>query len=125
MRVAIFLSHSSQEVSDTRIVIAVNSEDAELDLPERCRILKLVNSVTYDRLSTERVFPSHFCLVTIRMDKALQELESTFKSSAVRSAIVLHAGLFLTYCLLTGFDNRSCISDELDDTSSLIHIPAI
>jgi hypothetical protein len=88
MRKADFLDHSSQEVSDTRIVIAVNSEDTELDLPERCRILKLVNSVTYDRWSTERVFRSHFCLMTIRMDKVLQELESTFKSSAVRSAIV-------------------------------------
>ncbi|OAX43735.1 P-loop containing nucleoside triphosphate hydrolase protein [Rhizopogon vinicolor AM-OR11-026] len=49
------------KVSDTRIVIAVdppesNSDDP--DLPERCRVLKLANSVTYDR-----------------MDKALDQLE--------------------------------------------------
>lgn len=42
------------QVSDSRIVIAVdasesNSDDS-LDLPERCRVLKLANSVTFDRL---------------------------------------------------------------------------
>lgn len=40
------------QVTDTRIVIAVDapeSGDAELDLPERCRVVKLANSVTYDR----------------------------------------------------------------------------
>ncbi|KAF8128688.1 AAA domain-containing protein [Boletus edulis] len=41
------------KVTDTRIVIAVGtpeSGDAELDLPERCRVVKLANSVTYDRM---------------------------------------------------------------------------
>ncbi|KAJ7628342.1 P-loop containing nucleoside triphosphate hydrolase protein [Roridomyces roridus] len=40
-------------VTDTRIVIAVNGSDSaaeDLDLPERCRVLKLANSVTYDRM---------------------------------------------------------------------------
>lgn len=40
------------QVTDTRIVIAVDapeSGDADLDFPERCRIVKLANSVTYDR----------------------------------------------------------------------------
>ncbi|KAN0094675.1 AAA domain containing protein [Tylopilus felleus] len=49
------------KVTDTRIVIAVDapeSGDAELDLPERCRVVKLANSVTYDR-----------------MDKAIDHLE--------------------------------------------------
>ncbi|KAF8065235.1 P-loop containing nucleoside triphosphate hydrolase protein [Lyophyllum atratum] len=49
------------KVSDTRIVIAVDSSDTaaeDLDLPERCRVVKLANSVTYDR-----------------MDKALDRLE--------------------------------------------------
>ncbi|PPQ77946.1 hypothetical protein CVT25_015421 [Psilocybe cyanescens] len=49
------------KVSDTRIVIAVDSTEAsseDLDLPERCRVLKLANSVTYDR-----------------MDKAINQLE--------------------------------------------------
>jgi DNA polymerase alpha-associated DNA helicase A len=36
------------KVSDTRIVIAVDSED-DLALPERLRLVKLANSVTYDR----------------------------------------------------------------------------
>ncbi|KAG5648763.1 hypothetical protein DXG03_000111 [Asterophora parasitica] len=49
------------KVSETRIVIAVDSSDAsseDLDLPERCRVMKLANSVTYDR-----------------MEKALDQLE--------------------------------------------------
>ncbi|KZT61335.1 P-loop containing nucleoside triphosphate hydrolase protein [Calocera cornea HHB12733] len=42
-------------VSDTKIVIAVDgdrgSQDGEdLDLPDRCRVLKLANTVTYDRM---------------------------------------------------------------------------
>ncbi|KAF9070139.1 P-loop containing nucleoside triphosphate hydrolase protein [Rhodocollybia butyracea] len=49
------------KVSDTRIVIAVDSED-ELNLPERCRLVKLANSVTYDR-----------------MDRAIEQLEKTIK----------------------------------------------
>ncbi|KAF5384145.1 hypothetical protein D9615_003261 [Tricholomella constricta] len=49
------------KVSDTRIVVAVDSSDTsseDLDLPERCRVVKLANSVTYDR-----------------MEKALDQLE--------------------------------------------------
>ncbi|KIM41418.1 hypothetical protein M413DRAFT_72013 [Hebeloma cylindrosporum] len=49
------------KVSDTRIVIAVDSSESsseDLDLPERCRVLKLANSVTYDS-----------------MDKAINHLE--------------------------------------------------
>ncbi|KAJ7481461.1 P-loop containing nucleoside triphosphate hydrolase protein [Mycena latifolia] len=48
-------------VTDTRIVIAIDGSDSsseDLDLPERCRIVKLANSVTYDR-----------------MDKTIDELE--------------------------------------------------
>ena len=39
------------QVSDTRIVIAVDPGDSsdDVDLPDRCRIVKLANSVTYDR----------------------------------------------------------------------------
>ncbi|KAG8216052.1 DNA helicase [Butyriboletus roseoflavus] len=49
------------KVTDTRIVIAVDppeSSDADLDLPDRCRVVKLANSITYDR-----------------MDKAIDHLE--------------------------------------------------
>ncbi|EIN14507.1 P-loop containing nucleoside triphosphate hydrolase protein [Punctularia strigosozonata HHB-11173 SS5] len=51
------------QVSDSRIVIASDAED--VDLPERCRIVKLANSITYDRMDKaidqmERVvLPSH------------------------------------------------------------------
>ncbi|KAF9563861.1 P-loop containing nucleoside triphosphate hydrolase protein [Agrocybe pediades] len=41
------------KVSDTRIVIAVDASESsteDLDLPERCRVVKLANSVTYDRM---------------------------------------------------------------------------
>ena len=45
----------TQKVSDDRIVLAVDPPDSsaneDLDLPERCRIVKLANSVTYDRLN--------------------------------------------------------------------------
>ncbi|KAJ3509315.1 hypothetical protein NMY22_g16336 [Coprinellus aureogranulatus] len=54
-------------VSDTKIVIAVDSSDSssdDLDLPERCRVVKLANSVTYDR-----------------MDKAIDRLEKTILPS--------------------------------------------
>ncbi|KAG2007100.1 DNA helicase [Coprinopsis cinerea AmutBmut pab1-1] len=56
------------KVSDTRIVIAIdpaNTSDSGLDLPERCRVVKLANSVTYDR-----------------MDKAIERLERTVLPSA-------------------------------------------
>ncbi|PPR00946.1 hypothetical protein CVT24_000253 [Panaeolus cyanescens] len=50
------------KVTDSRIVIAIDSPDGGnsdvLDLPERCRVLKLANSVTFDR-----------------MDKAINQLE--------------------------------------------------
>lgn len=59
-------------MSDTRIVITVDSSDSrsdDLDLPERCRVLKLANSVTYDR-----------------MDKALSQLEKTCIPSSRQSS---------------------------------------
>ncbi|KAH9170515.1 AAA domain-containing protein [Lactarius sanguifluus] len=40
-------------VSDSRIVIAVDPSHSDLsdfELPERCRVLKLANSITYDRM---------------------------------------------------------------------------
>jgi hypothetical protein len=41
------------KVSDARIVLAVDTSDSstdeDIDLPERSRIVKLANSVTYDR----------------------------------------------------------------------------
>ncbi|KAH7882939.1 AAA domain-containing protein [Phlebopus sp. FC_14] len=59
------------KVSDTRLVIAVDppdSNDADLDLPERCRVVKLANSVTFDR-----------------MDEALNRLEKLVIPSSRRS----------------------------------------
>ncbi|KAI0926477.1 hypothetical protein AcV7_005407 [Taiwanofungus camphoratus] len=50
------------KVSDVRLVIAIESPESggeDPDLPERCRVLKLANSVTYDR-----------------MEKALDQLEN-------------------------------------------------
>ncbi|THU84385.1 P-loop containing nucleoside triphosphate hydrolase protein [Dendrothele bispora CBS 962.96] len=41
------------KISETRIVIAVDPSDSssdDLNLPERCRVVKLANSVTYDRM---------------------------------------------------------------------------
>ncbi|CAA7266201.1 unnamed protein product [Cyclocybe aegerita] len=55
------------KVSDTRIVVAVDASESnseDLDLPERCRVVKLANSVTYDR-----------------MDKAIDRLEKIVLSS--------------------------------------------
>ncbi|KAJ6625053.1 AAA domain-containing protein [Mycena sp. CBHHK59/15] len=55
-------------VTDTRIVVAIDSSDSgsdDLDLPERCRVLKLANSVTYDR-----------------MDKTLDRLERAASGSS-------------------------------------------
>ncbi|KAK0498765.1 P-loop containing nucleoside triphosphate hydrolase protein [Armillaria luteobubalina] len=51
------------KISDTRIVIATDPSDSsdDLDLPERCRVLKIANSVTYDRyrVSTFHLFRSY------------------------------------------------------------------
>ncbi|KAI0729482.1 P-loop containing nucleoside triphosphate hydrolase protein [Fomitopsis betulina] len=49
------------KVSDTRIVIALNASESgsdDIDIPDRCRVVKLANSTTYDR-----------------MDKAIDQLE--------------------------------------------------
>lgn len=42
----------ARKVSDARLVLAIDAPDSpneDLDLPERSRIVKLANSVTYDR----------------------------------------------------------------------------
>ncbi|KAF7982810.1 hypothetical protein HWV62_25741 [Athelia sp. TMB] len=49
-----------REVTDTRITLALEPADDDAGLPERCRVVKLANSVTYDR-----------------MEKALDHLEKT------------------------------------------------
>ncbi|KAG8691523.1 hypothetical protein FRC11_002113 [Ceratobasidium sp. 423] len=38
------------KVSDTRIVVSVEAESQDIELPERCRVVKLANSVTFDRM---------------------------------------------------------------------------
>lgn len=43
---------NSLQVSDTRIVVSVDPPDTsgeDMNLPDRCRVVKLANSVTYDR----------------------------------------------------------------------------
>ncbi|XP_006455227.1 hypothetical protein AGABI2DRAFT_145440 [Agaricus bisporus var. bisporus H97] len=57
------------KVSDTRIVIAIDPAEGssdDLNLPERCRVVKLANSVTYDR-----------------MDKAIDRLEKIVEGRSV------------------------------------------
>ncbi|KAN0136815.1 P-loop containing nucleoside triphosphate hydrolase protein [Lactarius tabidus] len=61
------------KVSDTRIVIAVDSSRSDLsdfELPQRCRILKLANSITYDR-----------------MEGALKQLDEMIKSPSLSEAM--------------------------------------
>lgn len=36
-------------MSDTRIVIAADPSEEDVEFPDRCRVVKLANSVTYDR----------------------------------------------------------------------------
>jgi hypothetical protein len=47
------LPFTACKVTDARIILAVDAPDSgtdeDLDLPERSRIVKLANSVTYDR----------------------------------------------------------------------------
>jgi DNA polymerase alpha-associated DNA helicase A len=72
------------KVTDTRIVIAVDaieSGDADLDLPERCRVVKLANSVTYDR-----------------MDKAIDHLEKIAIPSARKVISLATDRIKLTGC---------------------------
>lgn len=81
------------QVSDTRIVIAVDSSDSgsdDLDLPERCRVVKLANSVTYDRCAWLNIY--HLYSVSDprnrRMDKTLDQLERTVIPSSTTGAPV-------------------------------------
>lgn len=39
------------QITDTRIVVALDTSDTaeDLEFPERCRVVKLANSTTYDR----------------------------------------------------------------------------
>ncbi|KZV87777.1 P-loop containing nucleoside triphosphate hydrolase protein [Exidia glandulosa HHB12029] len=56
------------KVSDTRIIIAVDSErngSQELELPSRCKLVKIANTVTFDR-----------------MDRAIDTLEKHMKGTA-------------------------------------------
>ncbi|KAI6015013.1 AAA domain-containing protein [Pisolithus orientalis] len=56
------------KVTDTRIVIALDppdSGDTDVEFPDRCRVVKLANSITYDR-----------------MEKALDRLEKTVLPSS-------------------------------------------
>ncbi|ESK98017.1 dna helicase [Moniliophthora roreri MCA 2997] len=46
------------KLSDTRVIVAVDNGNEVPDLPERCRVVKIANTVTYDR-----------------MDKAIDQLE--------------------------------------------------
>jgi DNA polymerase alpha-associated DNA helicase A len=69
-----------RQVSDTRIVIAVDPPDVgseELDLPERCRVIKLANSVTYDRQVSTSSGLDNQLIWLHRMDKTLNMLEKT------------------------------------------------
>lgn len=64
------------KVSDTRIVIAVDSSRSDLsdfELPQRCRVLKLANSITYDR-----------------MEGALKQLKEIIKSPSLCEAMGVH-----------------------------------
>lgn len=39
-------------MTDSKITIAIDPSDDDVDLPERCRVVKLANSVTYDRYAS-------------------------------------------------------------------------
>jgi len=55
------------KISATRVVVALNSE-REVDLPDRCRLVKVANTITYDR-----------------MDKAINQLEAICVAGGVLS----------------------------------------
>lgn len=72
------ITNPSGQVSDVRIVIAVDPSETssdDVDLPDRCRVIKLANIVTYDR----SVLSYFACLVSDvplpRMEKTLEQLE--------------------------------------------------
>lgn len=56
------------QVSDTRIVIAIDPSDEDVDLPERCRVLKLANSVTYDRYAIPARRDKQNCVLILVQD---------------------------------------------------------
>ncbi|KAN0094683.1 hypothetical protein V8E55_002970 [Tylopilus felleus] len=90
------------KVTDTRIVIAVDaleSGDAELDLPERCRVVKLANSVTYDR-----------------MDKAIDHLEKLVMPSTRKPDDKTSYELTPLICVLLGISPPSKPSKLVDIT---------
>ncbi|KAG2159412.1 AAA domain-containing protein [Suillus bovinus] len=77
-------SHTAEgvvyKVSDTRIVIAMDPLDSrsdDLDLPERCRVLKLANSVTYDRMDKALSQLEKICIPSLRQSSDKGDYELT------------------------------------------------
>ena len=86
------------KVSDTRLVIAVDPSDAgpdNLDLPERCRVVKLANSVTYDRYISLFLCEQNCLYEDIRMETALDRLEKIVIPSRV--GLVPHHMPYVVY----------------------------
>ncbi|KAG8720180.1 hypothetical protein FRC08_000966 [Ceratobasidium sp. 394] len=73
------------KVSDVRIIVSTDTELQDVELPERCRVVKLANSVTFDR-----------------MDRAIDSLERlvTRPSSEVPAAAALTLPLTQTLLAL-------------------------
>ena len=81
------------QVSDTRIVIAVDPPDIngeDPDLPDRSRLVKLANSVTYDRYLMMLYATSNALKKDLldRMDKALNQLEKIVLSTSDTVSVV-------------------------------------
>lgn len=89
---------SSIQVSDTRIVVSVEAEAQDIELPERCRVVKLANSVTFDR-----------------MDRAIDSLERlvTQQASDLPAASAVALPLAQSLLALKPLDSYTQLSQEI------------
>lgn len=97
------------KVSDSRIIIAIDPSRSDLDdfkLPDRCRVLKLANSITYDRM--ERALKQ---LKMIDSPTQSQSVEAPKRSRLIQ---VLLGMVIPTRCNIT--TDVSFFDDSLNDS---------
>ncbi|KAG8845639.1 hypothetical protein FRB96_002307 [Tulasnella sp. 330] len=72
------------KMTDTRVIIAVDqsrdSSSDDLQLPERCRVLKLANSVTYDRMDKAVIDLEKILQLPISADTSDEQLAQPLSS---------------------------------------------
>ena len=95
------------------------SSNEDLDLPDRCRLVKLANSVTYDRYVGTQLLVAIYHLTMnsrCRMDKALDQLEKISISGAA------NVGLPATHYVKSSADCTQSGDKFLPELTQLVRV---